>query len=101
MVDTVDDVSFAPFMHRHNRSLEEPFALIVPGSEVETMLPAILREVGPNPRASLAVSPVGCLHPLGQSMPRRGDEVSRRLYQCNQAIRICSAALQYNHTLEG
>ena len=72
MVETVDDVSFAPFMHGHNRSLEEPFVLIVPGIDVETMPPEILGEVKPKPLASLAVSPVGWLNCLGQSMPRGG-----------------------------
>jgi hypothetical protein len=79
LVDTVDDIAFAPFIYRHGRSLEEPFALIVPGIDVETMPPAVLRKVGPNPLASLVVSPVGWLNRLGQSILRGGDEISRHL----------------------
>jgi hypothetical protein len=39
MLEAVDDVSFVPFRYRDNRFLEEPFALILPGTDVEMMPP--------------------------------------------------------------
>ena len=77
IVRTVDDVSPAPFVHTHNRSLEEPFALLVPETHIQTIQPEVLLNLRLDSLATLTAPTVGLLSRLGQWGPRGGAEASR------------------------
>jgi hypothetical protein len=72
-----DDALFAPFVHGHNRSLEESFALLVPETHIRTIQAEVLLNLRLDSLATLTAPTVGLLSRLGQWGPRGGAEASR------------------------